>query len=491
MSHACPLALRWHETPVLIAAALGAPLQNVLTAIKSDTNRFPTLELSFSTSQPLQTPIVVALPSNGFRLRFDASTQRLRLIELVDIARAGPNFAYKGDQLLAPISTTSDALGLVYRRVYQLFGPSYPGEYIPSTTAAGHGFYILSFDGIAFTFPLAASSYHADMDHAHMLSSSAGPVHSIAIFDASSWPLFTSAPDHREHITESTTTSEPSADYPAASNFDSASVNLAEEKVTLTNRQGRCTSLYLGQTTAQDLITDLGPPDAIFNRPGHIVDPPSLALETPDRRRSSSGFVVHRPSHGSAPSSFSSTNTDTYDVDFDQDSAMDGPDVVRVQEQYYCYFRHGIDILIGPSPTATSHLPTTSTANRIVLHGNIPGSYSFNSHQRIQWSVDDLKMTSESAFSSVHDLLLAKFKGIWPDKDMAAAMVIVRDWAADSPGGSAILIDNDSAEDEDGEDADRWLKNTRLYKFPGLMAEVMHNDSISALTLYASQSSPD
>ena len=84
---------------------------------------------------------------------------------------------------------------------------------------------------------------------------------------------------------------------------------------------------------------------------------------------------------------------------------------------------------------------------------------------------------------------------------MSEGMVIVRSWGgdADSMTGSAILINGemdmeDDAEFINGSDGwerekkddkgdEQWLRNTKLYKFPGLMFEVMHNSAVSALTV--------
>ena len=101
-------------------------------------------------------------------------------------------------------------------------------------------------------------------------------------------------------------------------------------------------------------------------------------------------------------------------------------------------------------------------------------------------------MTSETPFDAIHSSLLSAFKDVWPEKDMKEGMVIVRDWGGDdSPSGTAVLIggdmDEDDEEEEESPDKDggeQWLKNTQLYKFPGLMFEVMHNGAVSALTIY-------
>lgn len=488
--------------------ALGASLYDILTAVKNDARLFPKLEISFSSALPLATPVVVNLTENGIRLRFDGPDQRLRLIEVLDFRKM--RFTYKNDDILprqdngTPVSSQ-----LLYRRVYQLFGPSYPGEYLPPATGSTQATYVLSFPGIALSFPLQPTAWSPKVDHATMLSSSAAAVTSIALFQGNSWPesrkhLFSQKPSLPRSLSLAPRHKESTPDEIEFVNVFRAG------KIELLRRSSQPVYVTLNESTAQDLITDLGPPDTIYKRPEQMDDTPRKPMRR--ERRRSSGVV--RGSYGSTPSSVSSTNTDTYDADFEEDDGVDGPDVLHTQEQYYCYFQHGFDILLGP-PTETSPMPwisagagshqgqtrpsagsSTVVATRIVLHGNVPGSYSFNQHRRCRWSLEHLQkpndraeiaVTSESKFNAIHAHLLQAYKGIWPEKDMKEGMVIVRDWGGDSPSGSAILIGGEMDEDEEESNdlaGEQWLKNTQLYKFPGLMFEVMHNGTISALTVY-------
>lgn len=273
--------------------------------------------------------------------------------------------------------------------------------------------------------------------------------------------------------------------------------------------------IVLSQTTPQDLITELGPPDQICRRPQIEEDSPRKPVSNGARHATS---MLPR-SYDSTPSSVSSNNTDTYETELDDDEAGEGTDATQANEQYYCYFEHGFDILLGP-PTDISPLPVNCaqdeqitqpatsdshvSVTRVILHGNIPGSYPFNRHRRSRWSLNYIPnkdtITSESKFNDIHPTLLKAFNGIWPEKEMQEGMVIVRSWGgdSDSPSGSAILIGGEMDEDmedmegsgwnkeggESGNASEQWLKNTRLFKFPGLMFEVMHNGAISALAVY-------
>lgn len=473
---------------------LGAGLFDVLTALNNDSKRFPQLDVVYSSQTPLTVPILVTLPENGIRLRFDGPEQRLRLIEIIDLAK--DKFTVKNDPLISGSDESTAKPSLLYRRVYQIFGASYPGEYIKPTNGTASGTYVVSYPGIALNFPLDPSTWSPDIDHAKMLSTSAAAVTSIAIFEGKSWsearkgiytrkPTFPrslqTAPRHKEGMPDET---------------DMVNI-VGPGKLEIVRRTTFAITITLHETTAQDLITDLGAPDAIYKRPGETNDIPQRPVRAP-RRRSSN--VVPRGSYGSTPSSVSSTNTDTYDADFEEDDAIDGPDIVRSEDQYYCYYQHGMDVLLSATAGSKASAPVSasprSKVTRVIMHGNIPGSYPFNRHRRCRWILghvpsaknakDDL-ITSETDFYSAHPRLLDHYKGVWPEKDMKEGMVLVRDWNGDSPSGSAILIGEESDEEEEAgwdRNKEQWLKNTRLYKFPELMFEVMHNGVISGLTVY-------
>ncbi|PNS21899.1 hypothetical protein CAC42_497 [Sphaceloma murrayae] len=465
---------------------LGAALYDVLTALKVDQKRFTKLKISYSPSSPLTVPVVVELPENGLRLRFDGEQQRLRLIEILDIDK--DQYTVKNDPVIHASDQSAGPSQLMYRRVYQLFGASYPGEYMPPSNGSRKGTYVVSYPGIALSFLLDPAAWSPQVDHAKMLAEAGACVSSIAIFEGKSWAearkdLFTRKPSLPQSLLPITRHKEGSPDE-----VESIAVQ-AENMLHFSRRVSNPVTVKLGETTAQDLINDFGPPDSIYKRPGDGSDS-TVRPARASRRRSSS--VVPR-SFGSTPSSISSTNTDTYDADFEEDDGIDGPDVVRHEEQYYCYFQHGFDALVGPAADGPKGLAPTSlqpVVTRMILHGNVPGSFEFNRHRRSRWTLEHVKgrggVTSESKFGEVHDQLIGRFRAQWPEREMKEGMVIVRDWAGDSPSGSAILI-GEGAESEEEEagvrDGEQWLKNTQLYKFPGLMFEVMHNGAISALTL--------
>ncbi|KAI7548681.1 hypothetical protein KC331_g4264, partial [Hortaea werneckii] len=84
---------------------LGASLHDVLSLIKEDKQTYPAIDLHYSQTDPLDTPVVVGLPANGVRLRFDGADQRLRLIEILDFKKI--KLVYKGSEL---VKGTEDGL---------------------------------------------------------------------------------------------------------------------------------------------------------------------------------------------------------------------------------------------------------------------------------------------------------------------------------------------------------------------------------------------
>ena len=474
--------------------ALGAGLSDVLTALNNDHNRFPQLDVVYSSQNPLSVPILVNLPENGIRLRFDAPEQRLRLIEIIDLSK--DRFTVKNESLITGKDDSTARPSLLYRRVYQLFGASYPGEYNKPANRAHTGTYVVSYPGIALSFPLDDSAWSPDVDHAKMLATSASAVTSIAIFEGKSWPEARKGIYTRKSAFPMSLQPVPRHKESMPDELEMINI-VAPGKLILARRTTSAITITLHETTAQDLITDLGAPDAVYKRPGGATDLICRRRNAHSRRPSS---LVPKNSYGSTPSSVSSANTDTYDADFEEDDAIDGPDVVRPEDQYYCYYQHGMDILLSATAGYRPSVPTLSSAQskvtRVVIHGNIPGSYPFNRHRRCRWSLDYVpptrkqqegSITSETDFYSAHPRLLEHFRGVWPEKDMKEGKVLVRDWNGDSPSGSAILIGEESEEEEDeswDKNKEQWLKNTRLYKFPDLMFEVMHNGVISELTVY-------
>lgn len=454
---------------------------------------------------------MIELPANGLRLRFDGPDQRLRLIEVLDFTKIP--LMYKNYEVMKSSTTKSSdqtppQRGLNFRHVYnRLFGPTYPGEYIPPTYRSSHGTYVLSYPGIAFSFPLQASSWSEQCDFVSLLSSSAAaPATSMAVFQGSSWlearsTLFTRQPQY------------PRSTALVGKNRESVSDEIEEAKIhgagriELVRRTSPPFWITLSETTPQDLVAELGPPDAIYRKSdrrisihgARAVGGAGLRF-SPAPARADPTDVDH-----------SSTNspTDESDVENAADTGTD-PSTLAT-ECFYNYFHHGFDAFIShpttsgpPFPGSASPEPSSTgsssqlTVTKILLHGNIPGSYPFNRHRRSRWTIaldpSNGSLNSETPYQQISYQLGKLWHGSFPspneEKALQQGMVLNRGWG-DSPESSIELLggweDSSGGKQQTGgigNDGGQGLGNTELFGFPGLLFEVLKNGAVSCLTVY-------
>lgn len=411
---------------------------------------------------------------------------------MLDLGRC--ELQYKGNELLRD-SGARRSSGPAFKRIYQIFGASYPGECMPPANGGKDGTYVLSWPGVAFTFPISHSDWSPTIkDHVSFLSShAAGPASHMAIFDGNSWPearrdLFAKAPAHPRN---QALTSKQHSSVPAE--IEQANLH-GEGRIGLI----RCPPassfcITLSETTPQDLVTELGPPDAVHKRAdGAPVEKTSHVRAGSMSRPISNG-------RGSLPSSYSSTGTDSYDTDFDSEDAEDDPAERVHRESWWSYFSHGFDILVGPPSEISPAFPGSDTdsspktpmstsphlvATKLVIHGNVPGSYAFNRHRRLRWTVNipSAKLDSETDFDSIKASLLCAFKNVWPAEEMERGRVVNRTWSG-SPSDSNFFMPDQEEDLVEGAGSEQWLGNTRLFSFPGLVFEVLEGGAVSAVTV--------
>lgn len=485
---------------------LGSSLQHVVSKIKSQPQNYANLDLSYSSSQPVWQTITLNLPTNGIRLRFDGPHQRLKLIEVLDFART--NISYKGLELVKLSRTADDghhtdhSAGPTFKHIYhRLFGPAYEGEYKPPDLGHSTGDYVLSYPGLAFTFPISHRSWSDKADFVSILSSTAtGPATSMALFSGSSWPearatLFaTPSPLPRPGGAPGKTADSVPGDVEEVQLFGSG-------KLEFRRRGAQQTSVQLNETTPQDLVAEFGPPDAIYRK--HDSKISIHAGQRPRSRRGSSLSPALAPT--SLASDHSSGQSYTDDSDADDSERNSDPSEGREGECFYNYFAHGFDALISTPSEGSPPFPGMeaphldgSTASqlvvtKIILHGNVPGSYSFNRHRRCRWSIHSHvgsrppELTSESLFSEISNGL----RKIWQDAygnaeeemQMQRGMVLNRGWR-DSPGSSMELLGGFEEATEAKQGQATILNNTELFGFPGMLFEVLKNDFVSCVTIY-------
>lgn len=474
--------------------ALGAALQDILSTIAADKDLFTSIDVHFSQSEPLTAPIVVTLPHNGLRLRFDGADQRLRLIEVTDLKKS--MLVYKSMELVRSQEITSSSAGPAFRRVYQMFGASYPGEYMPPPAGKAGGTYVLSWPGVAFNFPLQHSAWSPDKDHVSLLGSqAAGPAAQMAIFEGKTWAdtrkdLFLREPTGPR---STALAARPRENLPAE--IESAIVEPGKYVILERRQPAPPFTIHLNETTPQDLVTELGAPDATFKPTAKDSTPAQpVHKRTGSATRPRSGSRLHP---GSQPSSYSSTNTDSFETDFDSEDADEDPTERASRATYWCYFGHGMDILVGPpseseSSRANNTLPSANpdmVVKRVVIQGNVPGSAAFNRHRRLRWFLElsttspDQILHSECNFESeLKPHLLQTFTSAATDPQTAMGRVINRCW--DDPMDSGFFLpdqDRDEVDDGSTRGGEAWLGNVRLFQFPGVMFEVLQNGAVAGL----------
>ncbi|KAF3480600.1 isoleucyl-tRNA synthetase [Arthroderma uncinatum] len=489
---------------------LGASLHHVLTRLKSLPEMYTALELIYDSSQPLHQPVIIRLPENGLRLRFDGPDQRLRLIEVLDFSKNA--LVYKTQEIAKASKSPSDppASGPGFRHIYnRLFGPTYPGEYIPPAAGETHGIYVLSYPGVAFSFTLLHSAWSEKRDFVSLMSSSAASFAvSMAIFQGSSWSdaqsqLYTRQPQY------------PRSSALMGKNKESVADEVELVKVhegghiELMRRSSNPFSIILGETTPQDLITELGPPDAIYRKSDSRILIHGEGEKNPHGASNGGGNLPTPPTDPSDPDPhFESALTDESEEDSAPTAHQEsGP---LSSDCFYNYFSHGFDILVAPSSSSDRRSPGSPTrepsatggtseltATKILLHGNVPGSYPFNRHRRCRWVLEvgssQASITSETAYEEISPKLKERWRGSYSSPTEEASfqrgMVLNRGWG-ETPGSSIELLgsweENSTARNKPsaGSGMTNSLGNTELYGFPGLLFEVLKNGSVNCLTVY-------
>lgn len=500
--------------------ALGATLHDVTTRLKAEPQRFPKLDVLYSPDRPVTEPVCISLPENGIRLRFDGPEQRLRLVEVLDFTKN--HITFKEKDLVRTANSTatpgspnpneaSSASGPTFRHIYhRLLGPTYAGEFIPPAAGQEVGIYVLSYPGVAFNFPLAASAYSPEKDVVALLSSSTSQVAtSMAIFSGDSWA------DVRTTLwTDILPSVKLTSLLPRSKDVSPDEVSLIRMhgggKIELFRKWTNISFLVqLGETTPQDLVRELGPPSAIYRKNDQRMVIHRMRTASNARSRPSAGELSRPEDLTDTDHSSMNTGSDDSDDEAAVDEAINNP----AGECFFNYFYLGFDVLLStPVPPSAApkadmdhqatndaapseikaHTPDRLVATKFVLHGNIPGSYEFNRHRRCRWDIDYLQdtgngnsVTSESLFPEIEERLGEKWGRLVPKQESLPrqrGMVLNRGWG-DSPGSSCELL---GGWEESG--MKRIEANgdstTTLYGFPGLVFEVLKNGFVNTLTVF-------
>ena len=457
--------------------------------------------------------MILKLPYNGLRLRFDGPDQRLRLIEVLDFSLS--TFVYKNTDLVRRNKSSEEvnpdevaSSGPNFRYVYsRLFGPTYAGEYIAPNAGLSEGVYVLSYPGLAFTFPIKHKAWSEKVDFVSILSSTAtGPAKSMAIFSGSSWTearsnLYTKPPLY------------PRNPALVGKSVETVPDEIEEVRVLgggmleVIRRSSLPLAIILNETTPQDLVAEFGPPDAIYRKHDRRITIHAKGKPT-SRRRSSASPGLDPQSLDNDQSSIQSY---TEDSDFEPEIGEDRADPSS-DECFYNYFNHGFDILISSPASKSAQFPRSEfndssgsssaqlVATKILLHGNVPGSFPFNRHRRSRWVIRPhaenrgMDLTSEMSFSELSSALREVWHETYKDeneeKQMQRGMVLNRGWGESPESSIELLGDLEESptrgkpDDQSLADAGGVMSNTELFGFPGMLFEVLKNNAVSCLTVF-------
>ncbi|KAG8956552.1 hypothetical protein FRC04_000030 [Tulasnella sp. 424] len=324
---------------------LGASLWAILELLQQHKTIHPQVDIKFDSSNPVSSPVVLHVRPH-LDLLFSPLDQRLTLINIRKLRSGNALILKYRDKTVSSTSTTTgNGTGTVFRKsvVSQVFGPTYPGD-------------VMRYPGIWFGFGEDGTLGHAGIP-THMAQSPEERNQEVKRI------VVTQRTDADDQVAQEKDTLDEAAECPEMY----SDLKKAYVKARMLDREtGFSTielSFYLppsaspaqtapveiriGETTAQDLIAELG-------------SPPRIHYKEDDR------MLIHK-----AVTSHSVEDDDS-------------------EGYFYNYFQYGMDILISGS---------THVVQKVVLHSNVPGSYLFQRYKRCPWEIEVPVQSSTSSKS--------------------------------------------------------------------------------------------
>jgi len=118
---------------------IGSPVGDVIQTLQSQCDRIKSVDFAYSENYDETNDYSITLPLDGIRFLFCPNSQRLRKIEIFDLAKC--SLKYGGLHFNSPQVTPT------LSQIDSSFGATHPGEYCSKTNE-----FILTFRGLAFTF---------------------------------------------------------------------------------------------------------------------------------------------------------------------------------------------------------------------------------------------------------------------------------------------------------------------------------------------------
>ncbi|KAJ7179039.1 hypothetical protein C8R46DRAFT_1159737 [Mycena filopes] len=285
---------------------LGSSLWNILDLLRRLQHSFPQVDIKYDTDASSTTPIILHIRPH-LDLLFSGKQQRLHTIVLRRLRLGDPPVTLRYKDVV--LSSPEDVLKRVF--VSRIFGPTYP---CPGDDLRAD----LRYPGVWFSFE------EDGMGDGLKGIQSEDRIQQVKRVIVSQKEL---EGEDRDALGEV-------AECPAMDGDISHAIVKVHEGVTLYFHPvatARTVHIRIGETTAQDLTLDMGPPNRI-----HYKE---------DER-----MTIH-----------SAARSETLEPAY-----------------FFNYFQHGLDFLLSPTHVVT----------KIILHSNIPGSPLFQRYKRCSWEIE-------------------------------------------------------------------------------------------------------
>ncbi|CAG8627547.1 8467_t:CDS:10, partial [Paraglomus brasilianum] len=323
---------------------LGVSIWDIINSLREQAIAFPTVDFKYNEESPLTTDLFLSLPANGINLRFDGSTQRLKLIEVYDFSRL--RLTYNENEISS--SRTKPTSVLVYNR----FGPTVRGEFEISKNE-----YTLNYPGVSFIFliPKEHSSLYTPESSDIPLELPGGTSPLLTRLYIYQGPNFRTP---SEPVLIRSASNENIGGYWSDAGEVESVIAELKKGVTVhffptSNMTRQSTEILLNVTTPQDLLVEIGPPLRTF-------------YKEEDQMK------IHSEENGK-PADYGNHMTNAAVTDTAVPQGEDGH-----TDYFYNYFHLGFDVLFDGS---------THRCKKVVLNGNVPGHYDFQRYKRCPYKI--------------------------------------------------------------------------------------------------------
>ncbi|KAJ3512538.1 hypothetical protein NLJ89_g3462 [Agrocybe chaxingu] len=296
----------------------GTSLWTLLDALRRHPNAYPQIDIKYDPDASSTTPVIVHIRPH-LDLLFSGRHQRLSTICIRKLRDPNPSVTVQYKDTV--LSSQAEVLRRV--TVSKVFGPTYPIR----------GSDELRYPGIWFSFDEDGLETHPAGDRLQ-------EVRRIIVFQIGPEGSNAEPSTVRDALEEV-------HECPVMTGELAKAVVKVHDGVTLHFHPLATTTplhIRLGETTAQDLTLDLGPPLRV-----HYKDDERMKIHSAVEKDDETGY-------------------------------------------FYNYFQHGIDFLISES---------THTVRKIILHTNVPGSPLFQRYKRCAWEIEGRPEDDEDGMNCI------------------------------------------------------------------------------------------